>query len=85
MVVATWPEGRQATGQRLTYDAGKGSYVVTGTPAQVVSRSAKGQGICDVATGTAIRFQRGGGSADVTNDGEAVGKFDEKKCAEVIK
>ncbi len=86
MVIARLPEGRQTTGQRLTYDAASESYVVYGTQALFVSRSTtKGPDMCDVGSGTKLEFRRGQGLSNVKNEGGAVGNIGEKRCAEVIK
>jgi LPS export ABC transporter protein LptC len=82
---ATLPEGRQVTGLHLTYDAETEEYVVTGKPATFISRSATKPGICDVGTGTRLLFLRTAGWSKVANEGGAVGKAEEKKCAEVLK
>ncbi|MEO6222460.1 MAG: hypothetical protein ABIP90_04360 [Vicinamibacterales bacterium] len=86
LVIARLPEGRQTTGLRLTYDADKDLYVVTGKPAQFVTRApTKGPDICDVGTGTSLEFPRTGGLASVKNEGVVVGSAGDRKCSEVIK
>lgn len=85
IVIARLPEGRQTTGQRLTYDAATGAYVVYGAPAQFVSKSATTAGTCDVGTGTELTFLRGQGVSNVKNAGVAEGRTVPKPCAEVIK
>ncbi len=85
-VRATLPEGRVTIGTRLTYDAETDRYVVTGTQALFVSRSATaGPGICEVGTGTELSFLRTEGWSSVKNKGGSVGTARERKCAEVLK
>jgi lipopolysaccharide export system protein LptA len=86
IVLAKLPEGRQATGLRLTYDAEKDVYVMTGKPAQFVTRSTtRGPEICDVGTGDKIDFPRTEGVANVTTGGGIQGRMDAKRCVEVLK
>jgi lipopolysaccharide export system protein LptA len=86
IVLAKLPEGRQAKGLRLAYDADKDVYVMTGKPAVFVARSTtNAPGMCQVGTGSRIDFPRSGGEASVTAEGGGVGRLDEKRCAEVIK
>ena len=87
LVIARLPEGRQSTGRRLTYDAQTDRYVVTGTPAEVVSRSTtKGPDVCEVGRGTKAEFPRTGGTPTITNEGGAVGTAtDDQRCSQVIK
>lgn len=87
IVIARLPEGRQSTGRRLTYDAGTDRYVVTGTPAEVVSRSAtKGPDVCEVGRGTKAEFPRSGGSPTITSEGGAIGTATgDQPCSQVIK
>lgn len=85
-VRATLPEGRQASGLRLTYDADTDRYVVTGTPALFVSRApAKGPDVCEVGSGTTLSFLRTEGWSNVKNEGGAVGTARDRKCTEVLK
>ncbi len=85
-VRATLPEGRQASGMRLTYDAETKEYVVTGEPAQFVARSAtKGPDVCEVGTGSTLSFLSTARFANVKNEGGAVGRASDQKCSEVIK
>ena len=87
VVIARLPEGRQSTGRRLTYDAQTDRYVVTGTPAEVVSRSAtKGPDVCEVGRGTKAEFPRTGGSPTITSEGGAIGTATgDQPCSQVIK
>lgn len=82
---ATLPAGRQVTGQHLTYDAATEEYVVRGNPATFISPSKTKPGICEVGTGTKLTFLRTQEWSMVTNEGGAVGRAEDKKCAEVIK
>lgn len=86
VVLAKLPEGRQSQGLRLTYDAEKDTYVMTGNPAQFVAPSTtNAPGMCQVGRGSRIEFPRTGGEAKVTAEGGGVGRLDEQRCAEVIK
>jgi lipopolysaccharide export system protein LptA len=86
LVVAKLPEGRQTKGLRLAYDADKDAYVMTGKPAEFVSRSTtNASGMCQVGTGSKIDFPRTGGEASVTTEGGAAARLVDKPCAEVIK
>ena len=87
VVIARLPQGRQSTGRRLTYDAQTDRYVVTGTPAEVVSRSTtKGPDVCEVGRGTKAEFPRTGGSPTIINEGGAIGTgTPDQPCSQVIK
>jgi len=86
LVLARLPEGKQATGLRLTYDAETDLYVVTGTPAQFVSRSTtKGPDVCEIGIGESMEFLRTAGLSNVRTKGGAVGRAGDRKCVEVIK
>lgn len=82
---ATLPEGRQVTGLHLTYHAESDEYIVKGQPATFISPSATRPGMCEVGTGTELSFLRTQGWSLVKNEGGAVGRAEEKKCAEVVK
>jgi lipopolysaccharide export system protein LptA len=84
IVLAKLPEDRQATGLKLTYDAGTDRYEVTGKPAKFVSRPA-GSATCDVLTGSRAQFPRTGGQATMTTEGATPSIADKKPCAEVLK
>lgn len=82
---ATLPEGRQVTGLHLTYHAESDEYIVRGKPATFISPSATKPGMCEVGTGTELSFLRTQGWSLVKNEGGAVGRAEEKKCAEAVK
>jgi lipopolysaccharide export system protein LptA len=85
-VLAKLPDGRQATGLRLTYDAVKQLYVVTGKPAQVASPTKQDPNLCDVGTGSKVEFPRTGGTASVTSEGSAQARTErDARCSEVIR
>jgi lipopolysaccharide export system protein LptA len=84
IVLAKLPEGRQATGLKLTYDAATDRYVVTGKPARFVTRSTD-PATCDVMTGDRADFPRAGGQATVTTEGATPSRADKKPCVEVLK
>ncbi len=85
LIRAVLPEGRQVTGLHLTYDAEAERYVVTGKPARFITASASKPGMCEVGTGTELSFLRTQGWSNAKNEGGAVGRAEDKKCAEVIK
>jgi len=77
---------RYVSGLTLAYDAEAGRYLVTGIPATFVSKApAKGKDMCEVGTGSKLEFQRTAGWSNATNEGGAVGRAQDMKCAEVIK
>ena len=85
-VRVTLPEGQQAVGTKVTYDAKTEYYVVTGTPALSISQAPdRGPGECDVATSTELRFSRHKDAFKAVNTGGAVGRVQPVKCATVIK
>ena len=84
IVLAKLPDGRQATGLKLTYDAGTDRYEVTGKPARIVSRPADSP-TCDVLTGSRAEFPRTGGQATMKTEGGNPSVADKKPCAEVLK
>jgi lipopolysaccharide export system protein LptA len=85
-VRVTLPEGRQAVGSKVTYDAKTEYYVVTGTPALSISPAPDREpGDCSVTTGTEWRFSRRQNAFETTNTGGAVGRAQVVKCATVIK
>lgn len=85
IVLAKLPDGRQATGLKLTYDANTDRYEVTGKPARFVKRSEADPATCDVLTGNRARFPRTGGEATVETEGATPSRGDKKPCAEVLK
>lgn len=63
--------GRHATGEQLTYTAGDGMFVLTGTPGALPKLIDEVQG---TVTGTALRFHTGDDSVMVTGDAKTPGQ-----------